>query len=276
MPGGRIRSESVSRIPSPSRATTIPFISVPCTYSSRIASPVGDATSASCRWRSTSSSESTRNTPRCPPLSAGFSTAGKPTSSPARRVSDSVRTAAKRGCGTPASASRRRIATLCVIRCAVSMPIPGRPRASATAATTGTARSAETVSTPSSCRRAVAFSTAATSEKSTTFAMSASARPGASGFRSTAATRSPSSFARRIARRWWRPAPTKRTVRTDEGSYFGATADRSSSSVPSTSIGELNRAACCTAMPSKTIPRNRPSVSSGTSSRISPDSCSRR
>ena len=32
------------------------------------------------------------------------------------------------------------------------------------------------------------------------------------GFRSTATTRRPSSFARRIARRWWRPAPTKRTV----------------------------------------------------------------
>ena len=38
--------------------------------------------------------------------------------------------------------------------------------------------------------------------------------PSASGFRSTASTRSPSSFARRIARRWWRPAPTKRTVFT--------------------------------------------------------------
>ena len=43
----------------------------------------------------------------------------------------------------------RRIAILCVIRCAVSTPIPGSPSASATAATTGTARSAETVSTPS-------------------------------------------------------------------------------------------------------------------------------
>ena len=47
-----------------------------------------------------------------------------------------------------AAAARRRrragarIATLCVIRCAVSTPIPGSPRASATAATTGTARSA--------------------------------------------------------------------------------------------------------------------------------------
>ena len=47
------------------------------------------------------------------------------------------RAPAKRGCGTPASASVRRIAILCVIRCAVSMPIPGSPSASATAATTG-------------------------------------------------------------------------------------------------------------------------------------------
>ena len=76
---------------------------------------------------------------------------------------------------------------------------------SATAATTGTARSAETVSTPSSSTSATASSTASGSEKSTTFAMSASPRPSASGLRSTAATRSPSSFARRIARRWWRP-----------------------------------------------------------------------
>ena len=73
-----------------------------------------------------------------------------------------------------------RIAILCVIRCAVSTPIPGSPRASATAATTGTARSALTVITPSMLIRAVALITAAASAKSTTFAMSASASPGAS------------------------------------------------------------------------------------------------
>src|SRR5262249_44996845 len=50
-----------------------------------------------------------------------------------------------------------------------------------------------------------------TSRKSTTSATSASARPGASGFRSTATTYRPSSRARTIARRCWRPAPTKRT-----------------------------------------------------------------
>ena len=53
-----------------------------------------------------SSSDSTRKTPRWPPESAGLSTAGKPTSSAARRRSESERSAAKRGCGTPASASR--------------------------------------------------------------------------------------------------------------------------------------------------------------------------
>src|SRR5262245_55566329 len=214
MPGGRSRSDRVSGIISPSRAITIPFISVPSTNPSRIASPVGDAEMASCRCASTSSSDSTRKMPRWPPESAGLSTAGKPTSSAASRRSAIVRRAAKRGCGTPTSASRRRIATLCVMRCAVSAPIPGSPRASATAATTGTARSAETVSTPSSSMSATAASTASASEKSTTRRSSASASPSASGLRSTAATRSPSSFARWIARRWCRPAPTKRTVFT--------------------------------------------------------------
>ena len=37
-------------------------------------------------------------------------------------------------------------------------------------------------------------------------------QPGASALRSTATTRMPCSRACRIARRWWRPAPTKRTV----------------------------------------------------------------
>ena len=94
------------------------------------------------------------------------------------------------------------------------MPIPGSPSASATAATTGTARSAETVRTPSTAWRRPTSVTAATSVKSTASPSSATASPGASGLRSTATTRRPSSFARRIARRWWRPAPTKRTVLT--------------------------------------------------------------
>ena len=121
--------------------------------SSRIASPVGDSASAACRCRSRSSNDSSRKRPRWPPESAGLSTAGKPTVSAAGAASRRARTAANRGCGTPPSASLRRIATLCVIRCAVFVPIPGSPSASATAATTGTARSAETVSTPSTASR---------------------------------------------------------------------------------------------------------------------------
>ena len=126
-----------------------------------------------------SSSDSTRKTPRWPPESAGFEH---------RREADLVggapalgeRRAPRRSAAAarPRRRAGARIATLCVIRCAVSTPIPGRPRASATAATTGTARSALTVSTPSSLMRAVALSTAAASAKSTTFAMSASCEAG--------------------------------------------------------------------------------------------------
>ena len=57
-------------------------------------SPVADSASAACRCAVRSSALSSRKTPRWPPESAGFSTAGKPTSSAARRVSASVRTAA--------------------------------------------------------------------------------------------------------------------------------------------------------------------------------------
>ena len=117
--------------------------------------------------------------------------------------------------GTPASASVRRIATLCVIRCAVWVPIPGRPSASATAATTGTARSAETVRTPSTAWRRPASIAAATSAKSTTSATSASCRPGALCVAVDRRRRAgPARGAWAIARRWWRPAPTKRTVFT--------------------------------------------------------------
>ena len=49
--------------------------------------------------------------------------ASRPRRAPPARSARS-RAAAKRGCGTPASASVRRIAILCVIRCAVSAPDP--------------------------------------------------------------------------------------------------------------------------------------------------------
>ena len=157
---------------------------------------------------------SIRKTPRWPPESAGFSTAGKPTVLSARLPSPSERTAANGGCGTPSSAKARRITILFRIRCATAVPIVGSPSRSVTAATTGTARSAETVSAPSTAWRRATSVTASTSVKSTASPTSATCSPSASGLRSTATTRRPCSRACRIARRWWRPAPTKRTVFT--------------------------------------------------------------
>ena len=80
-----------------------PFSSSPSVNSSRIASPVGDSASAACRWRSRSSNDLSRKSPRWPPESAGLSTAGKPTVSAAGAASRRARTAANRGCGTPPS-----------------------------------------------------------------------------------------------------------------------------------------------------------------------------
>ena len=56
--------------------STMPFISVPSTKPSRIASRAGDSTSATWRFDSRSPGESIRKTPRCPPESTGFRTAG--------------------------------------------------------------------------------------------------------------------------------------------------------------------------------------------------------
>ena len=130
--------------------------------------------------------------PRWPPESAGFSTAGTPVVSSAacrslsraQRGERRLRHAALReaGAASPPCASsgaRSRV------------PIPGRPSASATAATTGTARSADTVSTPStSCRRADVGDGLDVGEVDD-LASSAAARPGASALRSTATTRRP-------------------------------------------------------------------------------------
>ncbi len=201
-PSGRRRSQSTVARASPSRRTTIPFISVPSTYSSRIASSLGETAIASSRWAETSAGLETRKTPNWPLPAAGLSTAGKWTSAAARSTSSSAFNVVNRGCGTPASASRRRMAILFVISFAVSVPTPGRPSASASRATIGTARSACTVVTPSISRSATASSTASGSAKSTTRPMSASASPGASGLRSIATTRSPSSRPRRITARW--------------------------------------------------------------------------
>ena len=105
MPGGRSRSESVTRRASPPRAITIPFISVPSTNPSRIASCAGDSASAAWRCDSRSPGSSIRKTPRWPPESTGLSTAGSPTVSIAARPSARFRTAANGGCGMPSSAS---------------------------------------------------------------------------------------------------------------------------------------------------------------------------
>ena len=127
-----------ARCASPPRAITMPFSSSPSWKPSTIASPVGDSASAACRCASRSS---VRLDVEDAALAARV---GRLQHRRQRRPSSSARAAlgrsrapAKRGCGTPASASVRRIAILCVIRCAVSVPIPGSPSASATAATTG-------------------------------------------------------------------------------------------------------------------------------------------
>src|SRR5919106_3086693 len=131
------------------------------------------------------------------------------------------------------------MAILCVRRRAVSLPVPGRPSVPATAATTGTARSAETVRTPSMPWRRAASVTAGTSVKSTGSATSASRRPRASGLRSTATTRRPSSLARRIARRWWRPAPTKSTLRTLGVVLYAARGEQESELVPASDFAAV-------------------------------------
>ena len=112
MPGGRRRSESVTVRASPFRAMTMPFISVPSTNPSRIASRPGDSASAEWRCDSRSPAVSIRKRPRCPPESTGLRTAGRPTVSSAARPSVRPRTAANGGCGMPSSASVRRITIL--------------------------------------------------------------------------------------------------------------------------------------------------------------------
>ena len=134
---------------SPPRAITMPFISMPSTNASTIASllPTPPARRAGAH-RDRPSESSGRPRAGRPSRRASGRPARRQCST-AARPSASVRTAAKRGCGTPASARVRRIPILCVIRCAVSVPIVGSPSRSVTAATTGTARSAR----PSGRRR---------------------------------------------------------------------------------------------------------------------------
>ena len=105
----------------------IPFSSTPSTYSSSIAWPLGENDSVSSRWRSTSAGSSIMNNPRCPPESAGFSTAGSGIDPAAARTSESRVKTACRGCGTPPASRRARISVLSVIARATSAPMLGRP-----------------------------------------------------------------------------------------------------------------------------------------------------
>ncbi len=126
-PLGRSRSDSNNGYAWPPRTTTSPFSSSPSTNSSTIA-----LVRRRLRERGVQVAVEVFERPQLeqPALPTGvgrFSTAGKPTVSAAGPASRRTRTAANRGCGTPPSARRRRIATLWVIRCAVAEPIPGRP-----------------------------------------------------------------------------------------------------------------------------------------------------
>ena len=120
--------------------------------------------------------------------------------SAAARPRASTRTAANCGCGTPPSASRRRIATLCVIRCAVSRPIPGQPellrdrRHDGHGPVGGDRQRPVDSVPPGDVDHRVDVRRSRRPAPS-----SASASPAASGFRSTATTRRPSCLARRIA-----------------------------------------------------------------------------
>ena len=163
-----------------------------------------------------------RKRPRWPPESAGLSTAGKPTVSAARARSWSV---AHRGEPRLRHAVRRRsarrIATLCVIRCATS-----RRRSRAARAPRRPRRRRAPRGRPrrSSRRRRRAGarprSRASTSEKSTTSATSAASSPArpACGRRRRRAGRAPAPAGSRAA--GGGRAPTKRRVFTARRCYF--------------------------------------------------------
>ena len=220
--------------------------------------------------RRSSSSDSTRKTPRWPPESAGLSTAGKPTSSAARRVSAIDRTrgeARLRHARVGEPRAHRDLVRHQVRRLDAD---PGQP------ARLGDRGDDRDGAVGADGQHAVELEPRRRLEHRGRVGEVDDLRDvrlceaERVGLRSTAATRRPSSFARRIARRWWRPGADEEDGFTADGCYFGASADRRSSIVPSTSIGAAKRAACCTASPSKTTPRNRPTVSSGRSLRIRP------
>ena len=89
-PGGRSRSESVRSIASPPRASTRPLSSRPSTNSRRSPPPSTTPRARRAGARRGRRRESRRKTPRWPPESAGLSTAGRPTVSAAARCLEDV------------------------------------------------------------------------------------------------------------------------------------------------------------------------------------------
>ena len=188
--------------------------------------------------RRSSSSDSTRKTPRWPPESAGFSTAGNPTSSAARRVSASVRTrgeARLRHARVGEPPPHRDLVRHQVRRLDADPRQPARlgdrgdDRHGAVGADREHAVEAEPLPSPSSTAADVGEV-----DDLGDVGLREPERVGVAVDRGDA--RSRSSFACRIARRWWRPAPTKRTVFTAR-CYWGAIAALTSSSTESTSTG---------------------------------------
>ena len=158
--------------------------------------------------------------PRWPPESAGFSTAGTPTASSAARALSRSRAAAKRGCGTPASASVRRIAILCVIRCAVSVPIPGRPerlRDGCDDRHGSVGRDGEHAVDPVAAADLRDRRDVGEVDRLAHVGHRQAERVGVAVDGDDAKAEL---LRRRIARRWWRPAPTKRTVFTRARCYL--------------------------------------------------------
>jgi hypothetical protein len=149
-PGGRSRSDSVSGIASPSRAITIPFISVPSTKLLEDRTPARPTRERLVQVR-------VEVVERLDPEDAALAARvgglqHRREARPRRRRSPSRQRRAPRRSAAAARPPRRVPPHRDLVRHPVrdvSDADPGRPSASATAATTGTARSADTVSAPS-------------------------------------------------------------------------------------------------------------------------------
>ena len=189
---------------------------MPSTNSSRSASSVGDSAIASARSRSSSSRVSMRKTARWPPESTGFSTAGK--RDRLERGVDIRRRAEARVRRLRQAGRTERVAHRALVRQEVRRLRPDRRAARAPRRPLrrperrDRRRSVSTPSTPMPARDLDHGVDVA--EVDDLCDVGRRRGPGASALRSTAATRRPRARACSIARRWWRPAPTKRTVFT--------------------------------------------------------------